>query len=65
MLNLMQAKTYEKICVFLKNGSVAEWKSSEDEWDDYLYDEHAFIIKKDGAYVGVYNMDAVHSIVVS
>lgn len=57
-------KKYNVIEITLKNGHTAVWKADKDEWDDYAYDGAAFIIKKDGAWVGIYNMDHVISVVV-
>ncbi len=52
------------ISVALKTGMTACWESALDEWDDYCYDGTAFVIKKNGEYVGIYNMDSVISVVV-
>lgn len=41
------------------------WDADKGEWDDYTYgDGMAFIIKKDGEQVGIYNMNSVVSIVI-
>ncbi len=45
--------------ITLKNGHVVVWDADKGEWDDYSYDGSAFIVKKDGDYVGIYNMDSV------
>lgn len=29
------------------------------QWDDYSYDGNAVIVKKDGAWVGIYNFDHI------
>ncbi len=50
--------------VTFKNGHSATWEADKGEWDDYAYDGKAFIIKKDGAWVGIYNMDSIISVVV-
>ena len=50
--------------VTFKNGRSAVWEADKGEWDDYAYDGTAFIIKKGGAWVGIYNMDSVISVVV-
>lgn len=55
---------HKKIEITLKNGHSVTWKSNKGEWDDYAYDGTAFIIKKDGAWVGIYNMSHVISVVV-
>ena len=52
------------IDVTFKNGHSAVWEASKDEWDDYAYDGKVFIIKKRGAWVGIYNMDCIISVVV-
>lgn len=57
-------KNYNTIEVALKNGHSAVWEANKDEWDDYAYDGKALIIKKDGAWVGIYNFDGIISVVV-
>ncbi len=57
-------KNYNIIEVTLKGGHSAVWESGKDEWDDYAYDGKVLIIKKNGAWVGIYNMDSVISVVV-
>lgn len=57
-------KKYNVIEITLKNGHTAVWEADKGEWDDYAYDGAAFIIKKDGAWIGIYNMDHVISVVV-
>ena len=57
-------KSYKTIEVTFKNGHSSIWEADKGEWDDYVYDGKAFIIKKDGAWVGIYNMDSVFSVVV-
>lgn len=54
---------YTKIEITMKNRNVATW--DKDEWDDYLYDDKFFIVKKNDNYVGFYNVDEIYSIVVS
>lgn len=39
-----------------------KWTGSS--WDDYSYDGKFFIVKKDGAWVGMYNLDYIISIMV-
>ncbi len=60
----MKTKEYTTINVALKTGMTAVWDAEKGEWDDYSYDCGIFIIKKDGAWVGIYNMDVIASIVV-
>ncbi len=57
-------KNYNIIEVTFKSGYSAVWEAAKDEWDDYAYDGKTFIIKKDGAWVGIYNIDCIVSIVV-
>ena len=55
---------YKTIKVGLKSGMTAVWEASRGEWDDYMYIDNLFVIKKDGAWVGIYNMDTVASVIV-
>ena len=55
---------YNTIEVTFKSGHSATWSAEQGEWDDYSYDGKAFIIKRNGAWVGIYNMDSVISVVV-
>lgn len=60
-------KECKVIKITLKNGLTqhgryAEWQA--DEWDDYCYDGKAFIVKKNGEWVGIYNMDSIISVIV-
>lgn len=57
-------KNYNIIQVALKSGHSAVWEADKGEWDDYAYDGKVIIIKKEGAWVGIYNMDNVISMVV-
>ena len=42
------------------------FKNADDgDWDDYSYDGKVFIVKKNGTWVGLYNMDCIRCIVVS
>lgn len=50
------------IKIVMTNSEEIKWTG--DSWDDYLYDGKFFIIKKDGAWVGMYNLDYVISIIV-
>lgn len=50
------------IKIIFKNGSVAKWRKKE--FTDYKYDGKCFIIIKDERWVGIYNMDAVISIII-
>ncbi len=57
-------KNFNTIEIAFKNGHSAVWEANKGEWDDYAYDGKVFIIKKDGSWVGIYNMDHVISVVV-
>lgn len=57
-------KQYKEIHVALKCGHTAIWDAEKGDWDDYCYGGPIFIIKKDGEWVGIYNMDIVASIIV-
>lgn len=50
------------IKLVLTNSEEVKW--TEEQWDDYQYDGKYFIIKKNGAWVGFYNLDYVISIIV-
>ena len=53
---------YQTIKIAMKNSKQVVWE--KDEWDDYLYDRKFFIVKKNNAWVGFYNLDEVISIIV-
>lgn len=55
---------YKYIEVFLRDGETTIWEGDKGDWDDYAYMGDIFVIKKNGAWVGIYNMDCVRSIVV-
>ncbi len=57
-------KNYNTIEIACKGGYSAVWEADKGEWDDYAYDGNALIIKKNGAWVGIYNMHSVISVVV-
>lgn len=57
-------KGYNDIEISFKSGHSARWEADKGEWDDYAYDGKVFIVKKGGAWVGIYNMDSVLSVVV-
>ena len=44
------------------NGTYNEWKP--EQYTDYMYDGKCFINKKEEKWVGIYNMDAVRSVVI-
>ena len=49
------------IVIVLKNGRKVVW--TPEEYDDYIYDGKAFIVKQNGAWVGIYNFDSIISVV--
>lgn len=49
------------IRVNMKTGT-DEWLPNE--WDDYSYEGAIFVVKREGNWVGIYNMDNVLSITV-
>ncbi|MBO5104060.1 MAG: hypothetical protein J6B74_03235 [Ruminococcus sp.] len=53
---------YQTIKITMANGREIKWTSKE--WDDYKYDRKYFIIIRNGAWVGFYNLDNVISIIV-
>lgn len=53
---------YETITITMKDGKYAEWE--KDDWDDYTYDGKFFIVIKDGAWIGFYNLDEVRTIAI-
>lgn len=57
-------KDYNTIEITFTNGHSAVWEANKGEWDDYAYDGKVLIIKKDGAWVGIYNMNHIISVVV-
>lgn len=48
---------YTSLEITFKSGETIVYK--EGEWDDYSYDRKAIIVKKKGAWVGIYNFDNV------
>lgn len=48
---------YEKIEITFKSGETISY--NKDEWDDYAYDGKAVIVKKNSAWIGIYNFDDV------
>lgn len=50
----------EKIEIVFKDGDCHIWDGKEGRvWDDYAYDGHAFIVKRSGCWVGIYNFDTI------
>ena len=45
------------LVIVLKNGRKVVWTPIE--YDDYSYDGEAFIVKKNGEWVGIYNIDSI------
>ena len=52
----------ELIKIVMRNSDMVKW--DKDEWDDYKYDGKFFIIMKNGAWIGFYNLDFVISIII-
>ena len=50
------------IKIVMANSEELTWP--KEEWDDYIYDGKYFIIKKDGQWVGIYNLSYIICIVV-
>ena len=50
------------IKIVMTNSEEINW--TRHSWDDYLYDGKFFIIKKNGAWIAMYNLDYVISIIV-
>lgn len=48
------------IVIKFKDRSTVVWK--ENSWDDYCYEGSVFVVKKDGAWIGIYNMCNIISI---
>ena len=48
---------FEKIEITFKSGETITY--NKDKWDDYAFDGKAVIVKKNGAWVGIYNFDDV------
>jgi len=48
---------YEKIEITFRGGETISY--GKGEWDDYAYDGKAVIVKKNGAWIGIYNFDDV------
>ena len=55
---------YNTIEITFNDGHSAAWEAEKNEWDNYAYDGKVFIIKKNGAWVGIYNISHVISVVV-
>lgn len=53
---------FETIKIALNNSKQVKWE--KDEWDDYIYDGKFFIVKKNDAWVGFYNLNNVISIII-
>lgn len=50
-------ESYEKIEITFKSGETITYKVNE--WDDYSYDGKAIIVKKGGAWIGIYNFSDI------
>jgi hypothetical protein len=47
----------ERIEITFKSGETISY--GKGEWDDYAYDGKAVIVKKNSAWIGIYNFDDV------
>ena len=47
----------ERIEITFKSGETISY--GKGEWDDYAYDGKAVIVKKNGAWIGIYNFNDV------
>lgn len=54
---LDSVNNYEKIEITFKSGETITY--DKDKWDDYAFDGKAVIVKKSGAWIGIYNFDDV------
>ena len=52
----------QKIRVYFKDGKYDV--IPQRLWDDYEYIDKLFVVKKKGAWIGIYNMDCVACVVV-
>lgn len=52
-----ESAMYTDLEITFKSGETITY--SKGEWDDYSYDGKAVAVKKDGAWVGIYNFDNV------
>ena len=52
----------KKIKIYFRNGGMDHWKKKQ--WNDYKYDGKYFIVMKNGAWVGFYNLDDVMAIII-
>ncbi|MDD6060936.1 MAG: hypothetical protein PUB97_11270 [Ruminococcus sp.] len=50
-------KNYERLEITFTSGETISFNKGE--WDDYAYDGKAVIVKKNGAWVGIYNFESV------
>lgn len=48
---------YKSIEITFKSGDTVTYNSGE--WDDYSFDGKAVAVKKNGAWIGIYNFDNV------
>lgn len=51
---------YTDLEITFKSGETITY--SKGEWDDYSYDGKAVIVKKKGAWIGIYNFDTVYCV---
>ena len=49
--------SFDKIEITFKSGETITY--DKDKWDDYAYDGKAVVVKKNSAWIGIYNFDDV------
>lgn len=55
-----ESTMYSTLEITFKSGDTIRY--NKDEWDDYSYDGKSVCVKKNGAWVGIYNFDNVFSV---
>ena len=53
---------YNTIEITFKNGESDIWNTPD--WVDCSYDDKVFIVKRNGAWIGFYNIDTVQKIII-
>lgn len=48
---------YERLEITFKSGESVIYNKGD--WDDYAFDGTAITVKKNGAWIGIYNFDSV------
>lgn len=60
MLIRKGTKMVNRIIINQKNGTTTTWEHNQ--FTEYTYVDHTFIVINKGAWVGIYNMDCVDNI---